>query len=154
MVTVRIVINVAASKGWPLFQMDVNKAYLQGDLTESLYGFTSSSHDHSLFTKKYGKNIVIILVYVDDLLKLGILTNPKQSHLDAVLREVRYNKGSPCLGILLKKGETNNLTVFCDSDWAVFTNTRRSTIGYIVKLGDFLLSWKSKKQQTSSRSLA
>ena len=37
MVTVRTVISVAASHGWPLFQMDVHNAFLQGDLTEEVY---------------------------------------------------------------------------------------------------------------------
>lgn len=37
MVTVRTVIAFAASKGCPLFQMDVNNAFLQGDLYEEVH---------------------------------------------------------------------------------------------------------------------
>nr|XP_018629643.1 uncharacterized mitochondrial protein AtMg00810-like [Nicotiana tomentosiformis] len=80
------------------------------------------------------------------------MQQPKRSHMDAALRVVKYIKGAPGLRILLKKGETQTLTGFCDSDWASCPNTRRSVIGYVIKLGESLLSWKSKKQQTVSRS--
>ena len=37
MVTVRCVIALAVSKGWPMHQMDVYNAFLQGDLEEEVY---------------------------------------------------------------------------------------------------------------------
>ena len=37
MVTVRCVIALAVSKGWPMYQMDVYNAFLQGDLEEEVY---------------------------------------------------------------------------------------------------------------------
>nr|XP_016455761.1 PREDICTED: uncharacterized mitochondrial protein AtMg00810-like [Nicotiana tabacum] len=82
------------------------------------------------------------------------MQHPKQSHLTTTLRVVRYIKGSPGLGIFLKKGHITHLSAFCDSDWAACPNTRRLITGYAVKLGDSLLSWKSKKQQTVSCSSA
>lgn len=37
MVTARCVIALAVSKGWPIYQMDVYNAFLQGDLEEKVY---------------------------------------------------------------------------------------------------------------------
>lgn len=37
MVIVRIVIEVVASHDWPLYQLDVNNTFLQGNLVEDIY---------------------------------------------------------------------------------------------------------------------
>lgn len=82
------------------------------------------------------------------------MQRPKQSHHEAALRVLRYLKGSPDLGLFFPQGSTSILTVYCDSDCAACPNTRRSVSGYVVKLGELLISWKSKKQHTVSRSSA
>jgi len=58
------------------------------------------------------------------------------------------------LGILLSAEVSSQLTVHCDADWATCPMTRKSVSGFVVKLGDSLISWKSKKQNTISRSSA
>ncbi|XP_015081353.1 uncharacterized protein LOC107024962 [Solanum pennellii] len=80
------------------------------------------------------------------------MQHPKRSHWEAAIRVVRYLKGTVGQGIWLKAQSATTLTCWCDSDWAACPNTRRSVTGYIVKFGDSLVSWKSKKQQTVSRS--
>lgn len=320
-VTVRTVISMAAIHNWPLFQMDVYNAFLQGDLFEEVYmeipvgfrsqgeshvcrlrkslyglkqasrqwnskltealirgGYVQSKYDYSLFTKRDGGNMVVLLIYVDDLLitgssasmidelkqflhlnfkmkDLGVLkfflgieimrsnkgiilnqrkyaleliadlglgeaksvctpleqnlkltsieydesvqtkvdgddlvtdvtmyqrllgrliylTNtrpditfavqhlsqfmhrPKKSHLEAAFRVVRYIRKNPGQGILLSAASKTQLIAFCDSDWASCPMSRRSVTGFCIKIGESLVSWKSKKQTTVSRSSA
>uniref|UniRef100_M1AGK2 Uncharacterized protein n=1 Tax=Solanum tuberosum TaxID=4113 RepID=M1AGK2_SOLTU len=79
----------------------------------------------------------------------SINATSQRSHWDSALRVLRYLKQAPGQGVLLKKGNITSLTSCCDSEWEAFPNTRR---GYVIQLGDSLISWKSKKQHTISRS--
>ncbi|XP_049366732.1 uncharacterized mitochondrial protein AtMg00810-like [Solanum verrucosum] len=78
------------------------------------------------------------------------LHQPKQSHLNAALKVVKYIKGEAGLGVLFSSKNNNQLKVYCDSDWGACLHTRRSVTGFMVKLGESLISWKSKKQETIS----
>lgn len=82
------------------------------------------------------------------------MQQPKVSHWNAAIRVVRYLKLAPGQGILLKADSAQTLTCWCHADWAAFPNTRRSVTGFVIKFGDSLVSWKSKKQATVSRSSA
>ncbi|CAH9103060.1 unnamed protein product [Cuscuta epithymum] len=79
---------------------------------------------------------------------------PRQEHWDAALRIVRYLKGSPGQGILLRADSDLTLRGWCDSDWAACPLTRRSISGWLVFLIHSPVSWKTKKQHTVSRSSA
>ncbi|GJS64180.1 ribonuclease H-like domain-containing protein [Tanacetum coccineum] len=54
----------------------------------------------------------------------------------------------------LFRSPTSQLIAYSDADWAGCPATRRSTSGYCVFLGDNLLTWSSKRQETLSRSSA
>ncbi|WVZ76192.1 hypothetical protein U9M48_024183 [Paspalum notatum var. saurae] len=62
--------------------------------------------------------------------------DPRKPHLALIKRILRYVKGT------------------LSTDWAGCPNSRRSTSGYCVFLGDNLISWSSKRQTTVSRSSA
>ncbi|GJX43968.1 ribonuclease H-like domain-containing protein [Tanacetum coccineum] len=65
---------------------------------------------------------------------------------------LRYLRGTTDLGLQLFRSTTSQLIAYSDVDWAVCPATRRSTSGYCVFLGDNLLTWSSKRQDTLSRS--
>ncbi|GJV69522.1 putative RNA-directed DNA polymerase [Tanacetum coccineum] len=311
MVTVRCLICIVVSNNWPLFQLDVNNAFLYGELNEDIYmslplgfecadknkvcklnkalyglkqaprqwnaklttvlvehGFVQSKYDYSLYLKHTNEVFVALLVYVDDFIitgnsldeieklkaylkskfmikdlgvmkyflgievldnangicmtqrkyclelihefgllaakpvttplpencvlavdesdsdkflknifeyqkllgKLIYLTHtrpnisyavhclsqhmhaPLQSHLRIALRVIRYLKNSPSTGIQIYKDNNLKLSCFTDSDWAKCLRTKKSVSGFCVFLGRSLVSWKSKKQATVSRS--
>ncbi|XP_019265287.1 PREDICTED: uncharacterized protein LOC109242863 [Nicotiana attenuata] len=112
--------------------------------------------DMGSYQKLIGKLLYLTITRPDLSFIVQVLSqfmqHPKQSHWDATLRVVRYIKAAPGLGILLGAGPIDTLSAYCDSDWASCPINRRSVTGYVIKLGDSLLSWKSKKQQTASRS--
>ncbi|XP_060170856.1 uncharacterized mitochondrial protein AtMg00810-like [Lycium barbarum] len=79
---------------------------------------------------------------------------PKESHMEAALRVVRYIRSAPGLGLLMPSQIADFLTAYCDSDWGICLETMRSVTGYLVKFENALVSWKSKKQETVTRSSA
>lgn len=79
---------------------------------------------------------------------------PLLSHFKAALRVLRYLKGSPGKGINISKDDKFKLDAYVDADWGKCLSSRKSVSGYCVYLCGSLISWKSKKQPTVSRSSA
>jgi hypothetical protein len=80
--------------------------------------------------------------------------DPREPHLTAMKRILRYLRGTPDFGLLLRRSSSSDLVVYTDADWAGCPDTRRSTSGYVVFLGDKLVSWSAKRQIVVSRSSA
>ncbi|GJY06815.1 ribonuclease H-like domain-containing protein [Tanacetum coccineum] len=253
MVTVRCLLNIVVSMSWPVFQLDVNNAFLYGDLEEApsmIKGFLvllvyvddiiitgnniSEIEKFKVYLKskfmikdlgklKYFLRIEVVDTdkgiclnrrkYVLDLLseysmlawkhaktplmsklvisneasdkdpllenitdyqklmgKLIYLTNTRPyisyvvhclsqfmhflltSHLKIAFKILRYLKSCPGLGIHITKTSGMFLNAYSDADWAKCIVTRKSVTGYCVFLNNSLVSWKSKKQNTLSKS--
>jgi hypothetical protein len=79
--------------------------------------------------------------------------DPREPHLTALKRLLRYLQGTIDYGLLINRSSAE-LVVYTDADWAGCPDTRRSTSGYAVFLGGNLVSWLSKRQPVVSRSSA
>ncbi|GJT12897.1 ribonuclease H-like domain-containing protein [Tanacetum coccineum] len=66
---------------------------------------------------------------------------PLRSHLKIALKVLRYLKGNPGKGTHIVKQPNTSLEAFIDADWTKCLVTIKSVIGYLI-------SWKSKKQNT------
>ncbi|CAL8993745.1 unnamed protein product [Prunus brigantina] len=75
-------------------------------------------------------------------------------HMNVVLRVVRCLKSTSGQGLLFQSDNKLDLIAYCDSDWAGYPITCRSTTGYCVFLGNSLISWRIKRQKTVSLSSA
>ncbi|KAL6321002.1 hypothetical protein AAG906_010811 [Vitis piasezkii] len=253
--TIRCLLAIAVVRHWSLHQMDVQNAFLHGDLLEEVYmqlppGFRRQGETPMVYL---GNSFTVVLIYVDDMIITGndenviaalkeslhtkfcikdlgqlryflgievarsidgisisqrkytldildeagllgakplstpmeennkllptigdLLKNPstyrrlvgqliyltitrleikpRKPHLDVVHHLLRYLKGASGQGLyFLTKGNLL-LRGFCDANWARCSITRRSVTGYCIFLGGALISWKTKKQTTVSRS--
>ncbi|PKI49671.1 hypothetical protein CRG98_029916 [Punica granatum] len=70
----------------------------------------------------------------------------------AAKRIMRYLRGTISHGLTLRKSSDVQITAYTDADWASCPDTRRSTTSYAVFVGPNLVSWRSKKQPTVSKS--
>lgn len=87
------------------------------------------------------------LAFVAHLLST-FLTQPTTRHWNAGLHILNCLKGTR--NYTLKLGESSKLTLkgYSDSDWAANSDNRKAITGFIILLGDSVISWSSKKQPT------
>jgi hypothetical protein len=80
--------------------------------------------------------------------------NPKEVHLRAVKKIMRYLVYTPKFGLWYPKGSTFDLIGYSDTDYAGCKIDRKSTSETCQFLGRSLVSWASKKQNSVALSTA
>ncbi|GJZ99814.1 ribonuclease H-like domain-containing protein [Tanacetum coccineum] len=144
--TIRTVLSLAVSRQWPIHQLDVKNAFLNGDLSETVYmhqppGFVDNRYPHHVMPHELDFIIVDAIPHclsIDRVLRgaLQYLTftrpdlsyavqqichymhDPRAPHLAALKRILRYVQGTLDLGLRLYASSTTSLVGYTDADWA------------------------------------
>lgn len=114
--------------------------------------------DAAAYRRLVGKLIYLVVTRPDLAYSVHVLSQfmnePREEHWQTALRVVRYLKGPPGQGVLLRADSDLHLYGWCDSDWAGCPLTRRSLTGWFLQVVQSPISWKTKKQHVVSRSSA
>nr|GEV93298.1 ribonuclease H-like domain-containing protein [Tanacetum cinerariifolium] len=176
------VLSLVMSRNWPVHQIDVKNAFLNGELSETVYmhqhlGFVDNRYPH------HGSQVAYLLIYVDDIILTAYCPALLQQIISSLnnefdmtdLEALNYFLGisadrTPTGLFLSQKKYALQLIervhmVTCNPSWTPIDtdsklgpegclSTRRSTSGYCVFLRDNILSWSAKRQHTISGSSA
>ncbi|XP_065636606.1 uncharacterized mitochondrial protein AtMg00810-like [Quercus suber] len=118
---------------------------------------SGGGRNHCLIHKRLVGSLVYLTVTRPDISYVvhqvsQYLSAPRSSHYVAVLRILRYLKGTLFHGLFYSAQSPLVLRAFSDADWAGDPTDQRSTTGYCFLLGSSLISWRSKKQTFVARS--
>lgn len=125
--------------------------WLHQNLGIILFETNTSSFKRLIGRRIYLTNTWLDITFVVQTLSLYV-SHPTSTHQQAVFCILWYIKGAPGLSLSFPATSEIQLKAFSDSDWAGFSNTRRSITGFSIYLGSSLITWKSKRQAIVSRS--
>ncbi|XP_070002145.1 uncharacterized mitochondrial protein AtMg00810-like [Nicotiana sylvestris] len=104
----------------------------------------SEHEDKERYQRIVGRVLYLTMTRPDIAFVVQVLNqfmhDPKQSHISAAMRVIKYIMGTPGLGLFMPAGENMKLTAYCESDWGACVETRRSVTSYVIKFGEALIS--------------
>lgn len=101
------------------------------------------------YQRMVGKLIYLSHTRPDIAYVVGVVSQfiqqPQKAHMEAVLRIIRYLKGTAGHGVLFQSNGHLETLLYTDADWASDKGDRRSTSEYFTLVGGNLVTWRSKK---------
>jgi hypothetical protein len=126
---------------------------------ENFYSDASGNMvDQKLYRSMIGSLLYVIASRLDVMFSVCMCArfqaSPRECHLKATMRILRYLKHTQNIGLWYPKGSKFELIGYSDSDYAGCKFERRSTSDTCQLLGRSLISWSSKKQNSVALSTA
>ena len=114
--------------------------------------------DLSLYRSMIGSLFYLTASRLDISYSVGVYaryqSNPKESHVIALKRIIKYVKITADFGVWYSKDTNDVIAGYSDVDWARNADDRKSTSRGCFYVGNNLVSWMSKKQNSISLSIA
>ncbi|XP_074283966.1 uncharacterized protein LOC141608519 [Silene latifolia] len=138
-------------KAYKLFDLDTKKVIISRDVIflENKFPFHNSvsNTDNISIPADFAAN-------TDEPVHQHSPDPPREPHYQAALHVVRYLKGTVDAALFYPANNIMQMKAYCDADWGSCSFSCKSLTGHCVFLGDSLVSWKTKKQKTVSKSSA
>nr|GEW49765.1 ribonuclease H-like domain-containing protein [Tanacetum cinerariifolium] len=112
---IRTVLSLVVSRKWPIHQLDVKNAFLNGD-------FLAGGLQYLTFTRpnlSYAVKQVCLYMH-----------NPREPHFVALKHILRYVRGTVDFSLQLYALATTSLVGYIDVDWAGCPSTRSAEVEY------------------------
>ena len=120
-------------------------------------GLLCKSVDSSLYRSMIGSLLYLTSSRLDISYSVGVCAryqaNPKESHMISLKRIIKYIKTTADFGVWYRKDTNDVLAGYSDVDWAGNADDRKSTSRGCFYVGNNLVSWMSKKQNSISLSI-
>ena len=110
---------------------------------------STTFHDPTLYRSIVGALQYLTITRLDISFSVNkacqVMDSPTNSDWTMVKHLLRYLKDSLSDGLFYSRNSDISLEMFRNSDWASCPIDRRSTSGYLVYLGQHLISWRCQK---------